>query len=105
MNFLIDYGVMSSDQAETLVNRNIILEALGVKREVTIDTGSVTVAEGDLLLLCTDGLYVTMTDEEIRQALVAEDDLEQLCINLVDEANRRGGPDNVTVLACRLGKG
>jgi len=105
MNFLIDYGVMSSDQAEALVNRNIILEALGVKREVTIDTGSLTVVEGDLLLLCTDGLYVTMTDDEIRQAMDAERDLERLCANLVDEANRRGGPDNVTVLVCRMGKG
>jgi serine/threonine protein phosphatase PrpC len=102
MNFLIDYGVMSSDQAEALVNRNIILEALGVKRDVSVDTGSLSLERGDTILLCTDGLYATMSDEEIRDRIAADAGLEALARDLIEEANRRGGPDNITVLLCRV---
>jgi len=102
MNFLIDYGVMTSDQAESHVNRNIILEALGVKKDVSADTGCLTLQEGDTILLCSDGLYSTMDDEEIKAFLVKEKDLESLSKNLISEANSRGGPDNITVVLCRV---
>lgn len=102
MNFLVDYGVMSSDQAEALVNRNIILEALGVKRDVSVDTGSLSLVRGDTILLCTDGLYATVSDAEIHDRLAAAADLEAAADSLIEEANRRGGPDNITVVLCRL---
>lgn len=102
MNFLIEYGVMSSDQAESYVNRNIILEALGVKKDVSADTGSHTLQEGDLILLCSDGLYTTMPDKDIHALVAEEKSLDVLTGNLVEEANRRGGPDNITVVLCRV---
>jgi len=102
VNFLIDYGVMSSDQAEALVNRNIILEALGVKETVSVDTGAVAVERGDLLLLCTDGLTATLEHDDLVEIVNQEPALEPLTARLIEEANRRGGPDNITVLACRV---
>ena len=102
LNFLIDYGVMSSDQAESQVNRNIILEALGVKKDVRIDIGCLTLEPHDTILLCTDGLYSTMADAEIQTFLESEPDLARLTQALIDEANRRGGPDNITVVLGRV---
>lgn len=102
VNFLIDYGVMSSDQAEAMVNRNIILEALGVKEDVSVDTGALAVEGGDLLLLCTDGLTATLEHEDLAELVDQEPDLERLTAHLIEEANRRGGPDNITVLVCRV---
>ncbi len=102
-NFVVDHGLMSSEQADRHVNRHVILEALGVKEDVTVDTGMLSLAAGDVVLLCSDGLYSTMDDDELARRLGAAADLATIGDDLIDEANRRGGPDNITVVICRVG--
>jgi protein phosphatase len=61
-----------------------------------------TVEPGDLLLLCTDGLTGMVPDDDIAAMLAEGTDLGQICQALVDEANRRGGKDNITVVVGRF---
>lgn len=102
VNFFIDQGGMTKKQAESLAERHYILEALGVKKDVSIDTVSVPFHRGDLILVCSDGLYSTMTDEEIAGFMATPGDLAEMGNRMVDCANDRGGPDNITVVLCRL---
>ena len=62
------------------------------------DTYSFDISEGDLILMCSDGLYGYVGENEIRSILRRHKDLEACASQLVDAANREGGKDNVTVI-------
>ena len=100
---LVDVGQISEEEAETHMFRNVILQALGAQAELMPVVGRVRLREGDLLLLCSDGLSGKLRAEDIRQ-IVAESkgDLAGACDELVKEANRRGGEDNITVVLARF---
>jgi protein phosphatase len=70
----------------------------GVMAEVHL----VDLHAGDRLLLCSDGLTEMVPDERIAAVLVAEDSPEVACRRLIDEANRNGGVDNITVIVARF---
>ncbi len=77
--------------------QNMLTRALGAEGPLEVDTGSGAVAEpGDVYLLCTDGLWGQVTDAELAGALI-DLPVEQVCRHLVELANDRGGPDNITV--------
>jgi len=83
------------------INRNILFTCLGSPAKPVFDlSGPVTLEQGDRILLCSDGLWGTVSDDEITAGLAAQP-LEQSVPDLVETALRRGGPrcDNVTVLA------
>lgn len=100
---LVDVGQISAEEAETHMFRNVILQALGAQTELTPATGRIQLREGDVLLLCSDGLSGKLRNEEIRK-IVADsgEDLGAACAALVDEANNRGGEDNITVVLARF---
>src|SRR6266571_1624890 len=100
---LVDVGQISEAEAETHMFRNVILQALGAQNELTPATARIQIRQGDMLLLCSDGLSGKLRNEEIRQ-IVSEsgDDLAAACKALVDEANHRGGEDNITVVLARF---
>src|SRR5437879_6679240 len=100
---LVDVGQISEEEAETHMFRNVILQALGAQTELLPATARIQIRQGDTLLLCSDGLSGKLRNEEIRQ-IVSEsgDDLAAACKALVDEANRRGGEDNITVVLARF---
>jgi len=102
MQRLIDVGELTEEQAARSERRNIILQALGPEERIRADVTYQDLARGDTLLLCSDGLTGQVTREEIGQAVVAEPDLATLCSRLIDLANGRGGPDNITVVAARF---
>ncbi|MGD2047433.1 MAG: protein phosphatase 2C domain-containing protein [Gemmatimonadota bacterium] len=99
---LIDMGVLSEDDAQS-VPSNQILQALGVAPTVEPVLTWHELRRGDLLLLCSDGLSGVVSDADVRCAVEAAEDCGSLCDTLVEMANDRGGPDNITVLAARLG--
>lgn len=83
------------------INRNILFTCLGSPAKPVFDlSGPVTLEQGDRILLCSDGLWGTVSDDEITAGLAAQP-LEQSVPDLVETALKRGGPrcDNVTVLA------
>lgn len=95
---MVAEGKLTQRQAETHPQRSVVTRALGAGPEVEVDTLELELLGGDRLLLCSDGLTETLTDEEIREFAVKRAPLEDICRALVDEANARGGPDNITIL-------
>jgi len=100
---LVDVGQISETEAETHMFRNVILQALGAQSEITPVTGRIHLRQGDLLLLCSDGLSGKLRAEDIQQIVVSsQDNLAKACEMLIDEANNRGGEDNITVVLARF---
>jgi serine/threonine protein phosphatase PrpC len=100
---LVDVGQISEEEAETHMFRNVILQALGAQTELAPATGRIQIRQGDMLLLCSDGLSGKLRNEEIRQIVAdSNGDLTAACSSLVDEANSRGGEDNITVVLARF---
>jgi serine/threonine protein phosphatase PrpC len=100
---LVDVGQISEQEAETHMFRNVILQALGAQPELQPVTGRVRVFRGDILLLCSDGLSGKLRGEDMLRIVASSDgDLARACDALVDEANERGGEDNITVVLARL---
>lgn len=100
---LVDVGQISEIEAETHMFRNVILQALGAQSEVTPVTGRIRLRQGDLVLLCSDGLSGKLRAEDIQQIVSSSNgDLAQACEALVEEANNRGGEDNITVVLARF---
>jgi protein phosphatase len=81
---------------------NVITRALGVESAVEIELTTEPVRDGDLYLLCSDGLHGFVPDERIREILLAQGILTETCLELVKEANSRGGGDNITVVLVRI---
>jgi len=100
---LVDVGQISESEAETHMFRNVILQALGAQSEVAPVTGRIRLRQGDVLLLCSDGLSGKLRAEDIQQIVVnSQGDLAKACDHLIDEANNRGGEDNITVVLARF---
>lgn len=100
---LVDVGQISEAEAETHMFRNVILQALGAQSELTPVTCRLKIRRGDLLLMCSDGLSGKLRAEDMRRiVLEAKGDLGAACSALVDEANNRGGEDNITVVLARF---
>ncbi len=98
---LIESGDITPEQARTHPNRNLITRALGPDRDIESDCFTLSLAEEDCLLLCSDGLVVTMEDHEILDIVRAEADGEQALARLLELSKSRGAPDNVTVVLIR----
>ncbi|HEX6602345.1 MAG TPA: Stp1/IreP family PP2C-type Ser/Thr phosphatase, partial [Solirubrobacterales bacterium] len=95
-------GQLTDEQAEDHPQRSIITRALGPEPEVQVDLQTVPAQDGDVFLICSDGLTTMLDDEQIARLLTRATSLEAAVRALVDEANRAGGRDNITVVAFRL---
>jgi serine/threonine protein phosphatase PrpC len=95
-------GQLTDAQAEDHPQRSIITRALGPEPEVQVDVQTVPAKPGDVFLICSDGLTTMLDDEQISRLLTRATSLKAAVRALVDEANRAGGRDNITVLAFAL---
>ncbi|HEY6731772.1 MAG TPA: Stp1/IreP family PP2C-type Ser/Thr phosphatase [Solirubrobacterales bacterium] len=95
-------GQLTDAQAEDHPQRSIITRALGPEPEVQVDLQTVPAQHGDVFLICSDGLTTMLDDEQIARILTRATSLSSAVRALVDEANRAGGRDNITVVAFRL---
>ena len=102
MQRLVDAGELTEEEAEQSERRNIILQALGPDPQVKVDLTHQTLRRGDTLIICSDGLSGQLRREEFAEQVAANPDLPALCSALIDLANERGGPDNITVVAARF---
>jgi protein phosphatase len=99
---LIDRGLYGRDEAQRIINRNIVTRAIGIDAELTVDAREEPLVEDDLLLLCSDGLTDMVEDSRIRAILLRfGGDLERSAEQLVAAAKDSGGEDNITVLLAR----
>lgn len=98
---LLEHGVITADQAKTHPQRNIITRAVGTDSQVEADYFNFELGIGDVLLLCSDGLSNTVSDEEMLEEAKQRREPEDLCRALMDLALSRGARDNVTVVAVK----
>lgn len=98
---LVAHGKITPEQARTHPNKNIITRALGTDRRAEGDIFEVDLEQGDFILLCSDGLSNTVTDQEILYEVLYGGMDSTCCKRLLEIALKRGAPDNVTaVLIC-----
>jgi serine/threonine protein phosphatase PrpC len=102
MQRLVDAGELTETEAEQSERRNIILQALGPDPRVKVDLTRQPVRRGDTLILCSDGLSGLVRREEFAGLAQQHRDPQALCAALIDLANERGGPDNITVITARF---
>jgi serine/threonine protein phosphatase PrpC len=96
-------GQITAEAAEHHPQRSIITRALGPEPDVEVDTYTLAGRDGDLFLLCSDGLTSMISDEEIGSILRSAETLDAAAETLVRAANQSGGKDNITVVLFRVG--
>jgi protein phosphatase len=102
VNQLIEAGQLTEEEAETFEHNNIILQALGTAETVQVDLTYVDLRQGDVLMVCSDGLSGMIRADDIRSALVGMGEPLDACKVLTDRANQAGGHDNITVIVVRF---
>jgi serine/threonine protein phosphatase PrpC len=103
VNEQIQTGVISPEQARSHPLRNVVTRALGGRADLLVDIQALKMKDGDVLLLCSDGLTTMISDEEIAGTLRGGGgDLAQAARALVDQANEHGGEDNITVILLKF---
>jgi protein phosphatase len=106
VNELRKSGKLSPEEAEVHPQRSVITRAVGTDPDVDVDSFTVEAQEGDVFLLCSDGLTDMVTDEDILEVLERyQEDLDRVARSLVSAANRGGGEDNITVVAFTIAHG
>jgi serine/threonine protein phosphatase PrpC len=95
---LLDDGRINADEAAIHPQRSLILRALDSRTDAEPDLSLREAQAGDRYLLCSDGLTDVVTEETLHRTLLAIDDPAEAVIQLIDLANRAGGPDNITCI-------
>jgi len=100
---LIETGRAREEDRYTHPQRSLIYRSLGAKETVDVDVFSLSLAPGDLLLLCTDGLWeMVQSDEKIATIIAGSSSVGAACQRLVAAANEAGGEDNIGVVVVRV---
>ena len=95
-------GYLSEEQAKSHPLKNVVTRALGGDSDIVVDVLETNARLGDLFLLCSDGLTTMLSDEEIHERLVSKAPFDEICRRLIQDANARGGFDNVTVVLLQV---
>jgi protein phosphatase len=94
---LYERGAITAEERRTHERRNELTRAIGVMKNVLVDTSCIELEDGDRFLLCSDGLYGMVDDERIAEIINATEP-EQVPAECIREANRCGGRDNITLI-------
>ena len=97
VNALLRDNIISRDEAKVHPDRHVLVRAIGIAKNVTFEVNKIDNINGRRFLLCTDGLTVTSTEQDILLKIADSNDKE-ICDQLVDMANEKGGVDNITVM-------
>ena len=99
---LVRQGKLSPEEAEVHPQRSIITRALGPEKDVQVDTFTHTAKDGDVYLLCSDGLSGMVPDAGMQQILSESSSLDDAANGLIAAANENGGKDNITAVLFRV---
>lgn len=99
---LVKLGNITKEEAATHPKRNVITRAVGIKETVEVDTNIHPLKKGDMVLLCSDGLSGMLKDEEMAKILNKRTTLEKKAAILVEEANKKGGHDNISLILVEI---
>lgn len=98
---MIRIGKIKPEDARKHEKKNVITRAVGAAEKVKVDFFEVELRENDTILLCSDGLSNMVSDEIIRQIIQSSEDVGAIAKALVNEANKNGGQDNITVVVIK----
>ncbi len=102
VNSLVKMGVITEDEAKDHKSGHMITRALGTDEIVEPDLFRVDINEGDIIILCTDGLYDEVSNDRIIELINKYETMPELASELVEAANKAGGNDNITVICLRV---
>ena len=99
---MIKEGLISKEEAAVHPDRNMITRAIGGDSSLEPDFFQLEIFSGDVIILCTDGLYGEVGEESILALAARTESMHRLASNLVDEANYNGGRDNISVVCIKI---
>ena len=102
VNELLHQGAITEEEAEHHPRRNMLTRAIGGDAVANPDFFRVELRDGDILMLCTDGLYSEVENRLAAEILMNAEDMRDAAGKLVHAANRRGGSDNITVICLKI---
>lgn len=95
---MVRIGEINKEDARNHPDKNIITRAIGASRDILVDFFNTRLQEGDLILLCSDGLTNMVEDREINRIVRETKGLEGKVRDLIVQANKNGGKDNIAVI-------
>jgi len=98
----VDAGLLTPEQARTHPYGNVITRCVGSNEEVVPDIYFGALEEGDIVLLASDGLTGMLEDQQLEQILLGDGEPDQWVQAMINDANRRGGLDNITLILVRI---
>jgi len=98
---LEELGHLNKEEAANFPHRNVLIRALG-QGELEADVFTVPFPRNGYLMLCSDGLWGVVGDQDILRSINTAPNLQRACQNMVDAANTAGGPDNITVVLAQM---
>lgn len=99
---LVELGRITTDEAAIHPQKNVLYRALGQGEPFDPDLNTMQLPDSGYILLCSDGLWGVVPDEDIHRLVLGAQNPEDACTKLVDAANEAGGPDNITAILVRL---
>ncbi len=99
---LEELGHLSADEAANFPHRNVLIRALGQGEALEADVFTISFPQPGYIMLCSDGLWGVVADQDIYRAVTDAPNLHRACQNLVEAANVAGGPDNISVVLIQL---
>lgn len=98
----LDKGIITAEEARVHPKKNIVLRAVGIERDFSLDILRGNVFTGDLFLLCSDGLTNMVEDSALARILSSSSQLSKKASILIESAKEGGGRDNITVVLCQV---
>jgi protein phosphatase len=99
---LEEIGQISPEEASTHPQRNVLYRALGQGEPFESDIATFQLQQGSQILICSDGLWGVISDNEIEDVIRSSTEPQQACQSLTNLANSAGGPDNISVIIVRM---
>lgn len=98
----INRGLITQEDAEKSDMQNLLTRSIGIEADVEVDVNEIDIKEGDFVLLCSDGLTKMLSHSEIGEAFKSEADPDKIVEQLIEQANSKGGRDNVTAVVAKV---
>jgi len=99
---LVSTGKLTKAEARHHPKSNLLYRTIGTDETIKVDTFTVNLKKGGSLLLCTDGLWGELSDEEIHRICATEKECKTVCTKLLEMANKNGGKDNITAVVVKV---
>ena len=99
---LVNANLITEEEARVHPRRNQITRAMGAEEIIIVDIFREKLEKNDMLLLATDGLTGCVEDKDIKNIIIQDKDIKEICEDLINEANNNSGKDNISVILCKI---